>query len=660
MIYSWGYIKEGDNMIEIKNINSPFIYCCQKVIPLAFDESMSYYETLCNLIYKIKEVIDEQNNEGLAIQELQEKYILLKDYVDHYFDSLDIQEEVNNKLDEMALDGTLENLIGQYIELATTYVYNNVEEMKGATNLVNGSFARTSGFYEYNDGGGAYYKIRTLLNTDVVDNIHLFTLEETDNLVAELIVNDFNLLKFGAKNGEDITDIIKYVLSIMSNGDTMIIPTGEFEISESLYIDKIISIEGTSLSINNGTKLIFETNGIILRQSNIVIKNITIIGNKDNYNTLDIENNVFGKVGIICEYSDQYESGGIKLESVNINSFNVGIVIYSTRTSNKWSGAYRQFKNCTISYNDIGYIIKDGATYNSIIGGNISSNEKYGLYIDTNVFYQNIEIIDTALEINGRVWNEGTGTYNLPPYLDTVDTFGCYISNSSKVKFTNCYLEVMDIFVNNGGTAIFESCHIHSNVQCYGKGQILSIGSHGVFNNEYDFGSDLANNSTNTGLTLANTYSATTKYIRITSNNTGDNLLALPNILNIPIPLKNIENIKIEFDAKVDNGYQNTNFGLKPRLQIVGYGSNNGDYQNVEETYPVKNIIPTHDEWCHLTYFYKPKISLMEDTENIIYRASLFLYFNNDINNNASDFSVNNLDMGLANPKITIYANSNV
>lgn len=39
----------------------------------------------------------------------------LKAYIDSYFDNLDIQEEINNKLDEMAADGTLERIIDDYL-----------------------------------------------------------------------------------------------------------------------------------------------------------------------------------------------------------------------------------------------------------------------------------------------------------------------------------------------------------------------------------------------------------------------------------------------------------------------------------------------------------------------------------------------------------------
>ena len=198
-----------------------------KAIPLAFDESMSYYEMLCGILDMLKtqeEVIN--NNADLLAQ--------LESYVENYFENLDVQEEINNKLDEMAEDGTLENLIGQYIQLATTYVYNNVNEMKEATNLVNGSFAHTTGFYNNNDGGGAYYKIRTITNEDTIDNIHLFALTNSDTLVAELNeYNKINILQLGAKTTEDVTVIINYALE---NFNDIVIPEGLFNVSNSLIL----------------------------------------------------------------------------------------------------------------------------------------------------------------------------------------------------------------------------------------------------------------------------------------------------------------------------------------------------------------------------------------------------------------------------------------
>lgn len=87
-----------------------------KAIPLAFDESMSYYETLCGLLHYLKNVvIPTVNNNADAVSELQNLYIELKSYVDDYFTNLDVQEEINNKLDAMVEDGTLETIINQEI-----------------------------------------------------------------------------------------------------------------------------------------------------------------------------------------------------------------------------------------------------------------------------------------------------------------------------------------------------------------------------------------------------------------------------------------------------------------------------------------------------------------------------------------------------------------
>ena len=47
--------------------------------------------------------------------ELQQLFNTLKQYVDDYFKNLDVQEEINKKLDLMSKDGTLERLIGNFI-----------------------------------------------------------------------------------------------------------------------------------------------------------------------------------------------------------------------------------------------------------------------------------------------------------------------------------------------------------------------------------------------------------------------------------------------------------------------------------------------------------------------------------------------------------------
>lgn len=86
-------------------------------IPTAFAESLSYYECLKALVDYIGNTLLPGVNANIdATIELQEKFTELKQYVDDYFENLDVQEQINHKLDEMAEDGSLTALIKAYID----------------------------------------------------------------------------------------------------------------------------------------------------------------------------------------------------------------------------------------------------------------------------------------------------------------------------------------------------------------------------------------------------------------------------------------------------------------------------------------------------------------------------------------------------------------
>lgn len=49
----------------------PFKFWCQKVLPLIYDDSLSYYEVLCKVTAKLNEVINSDNEQSEAIENLQ-------------------------------------------------------------------------------------------------------------------------------------------------------------------------------------------------------------------------------------------------------------------------------------------------------------------------------------------------------------------------------------------------------------------------------------------------------------------------------------------------------------------------------------------------------------------------------------------------------------
>ena len=140
-----------DKIEEKTVILPPFKHFIMTVgeIPTSYLETMTYYEMLVWFTnYLGKTVIPAINENGEAVTELQNLFVELQNYVNDYFENLDVQEEINNKLDDMVEAGTLQEIIADYLNSKAVFGYDTVQDMKEATNLINGSYAKTLGYYE--------------------------------------------------------------------------------------------------------------------------------------------------------------------------------------------------------------------------------------------------------------------------------------------------------------------------------------------------------------------------------------------------------------------------------------------------------------------------------------------------------------------------------
>lgn len=163
---------------------SPFKWFMLENFPFieADFDALTNWQLFCKLGKEMNKIINSTNTLGTQVESLT-------DYVNNYFDNLDVQEEVNNKLDEMAETGQLTDIIAQYLQLAGLLCFNTVNDLKNAENIINGSFAKTYGKNTYNDGEGEFYKIREVTNEDVIDDINIIKINTNNTLVAELIRN---------------------------------------------------------------------------------------------------------------------------------------------------------------------------------------------------------------------------------------------------------------------------------------------------------------------------------------------------------------------------------------------------------------------------------------------------------------------------------------
>ena len=219
---------------NIETIESPFrrFVTTIGVFPTAFTDAMTYYDCLAYLVKYMEETLIPAVNENVeAVEELQGLYIQLKAFVDNYFDNLDVQEEINNKLDQMALNGDLTPLIKAALNPDVAWTFDTVADMQASENLVTGCFAKTLGYHTLNDGGGAFYKIIAKETPTATGNINI-----NDELDAELVIDKNTTVKqFGAygDNTHDDTSAFNAMLSALNR---LIVGYGTYKIDGEINI----------------------------------------------------------------------------------------------------------------------------------------------------------------------------------------------------------------------------------------------------------------------------------------------------------------------------------------------------------------------------------------------------------------------------------------
>lgn len=391
-------------------------------------EAINNYRLFSKVVEYLNEMKDNVNNFGQLLEEFS-----------NYFDNLDVQEEINNKLDEMVEDGTLQEIIADYLNTKAIFCYDNVSDMKQATNLINGSYAKTFGFYEKNDDGNGEYYISNDTNL-IANDMNIIQLD--NGLKAVLLLNNFNVRTLGAKgNGiNDDTNIFKKCIELCENNNykNLIIPNGTYKITDTLTLSsgfQRINIIGENrglsiLQFDNSYEIpLFKIEGSSGLLTGNYIKNLTINGtNDDNSNNkksygihiqgvtgMDIENCKFNnfKYAVLLENNNNNFTEYVICKKCDFrNCFNC---IRSLRTGTQMSFHGCGLENCTIGEsndtNSIIYIDKGCQFYNSKFDFIVwKSNNSPIIYLngDTNYLVQTRQIF-----AYGNIRIEGQQTFNI-------------------------------------------------------------------------------------------------------------------------------------------------------------------------------------------------------------------------------------------------------
>ena len=220
---------------------SPFKWFCLQNFPFieADFDALTNYELMCKIVEYLNATIDKVNVLGSEVQSLI-----------NWFNNLDVQEEINNKLDEMAESGELTEIIAEYLNTNAVLGFDSIESLKASENLIAGCFVKTYGYASVNDGGGALYKVRQVTNQDTEDDIFIIALHDED-LVAELIYNN----EIKVEQAGILTDttaannsaaLLKVINELKSGGKILFTNTYEFAPMEIDFEVQNLTFEGIS------------------------------------------------------------------------------------------------------------------------------------------------------------------------------------------------------------------------------------------------------------------------------------------------------------------------------------------------------------------------------------------------------------------------------
>lgn len=103
--------------------------------PAFYDlESGTCLQQTSRMYAKVNQLIRSVNDQNETIADYIQQFVDLRNYVEDYFENLDVQEEINNKLDEMTEDGSITQLLKPLVDEAEERIIGEVETYESSIN----------------------------------------------------------------------------------------------------------------------------------------------------------------------------------------------------------------------------------------------------------------------------------------------------------------------------------------------------------------------------------------------------------------------------------------------------------------------------------------------------------------------------------------------
>lgn len=152
------------------------------------------------------------------------------EYINNYFKNLDVQKEINNKLEEMKENGELADIIAAFLKAPNYYL--SVQSMIADTAITNNSVAITASYNTTANDGSCLYWIHTPKSYD-------FEIALSNNLYAYPCPMGIPTVReFGATANNNIETPLKNLINYSTTTNNPCDISGSYQLKNPQYINK--------------------------------------------------------------------------------------------------------------------------------------------------------------------------------------------------------------------------------------------------------------------------------------------------------------------------------------------------------------------------------------------------------------------------------------
>lgn len=447
----------NNNYTDMKNL-TPFKLCVLQNFPFIesdFD-AVTNYQLLCRVVDYLNKIIDNNNKQNDNISQLEQNFITLYNYVNNYFNNLDVQEEINKKIDDLILSGEFNIFLSgiytpemfgakgdgvtddtEAIQKALTF--NNVNLSKNY--IITDNLVLHSNLKVF--GGGTITK-KTEFNDSYL-NHSIFSFTDSNNIDINnivLISNSLAISVHGCSN-VNITNLI-----INSEKYSILISDSEKNESNGITISNIkiendvTIISSDGIHINGGCSNIYVTNVSGTTGDDFIALN-AIEGIRKTIKNVIIDNiKCSGYAGVRL-----YGQLNCAIENVSINN------------------SYINSDNGIRLTNIVGFIEIDfnAPTFKNIVFNNCIVNSSirnvFLTYINGSATFNNCTFVTTA--------NPNIGFFNSS--IKSSLTFNSCLFNTNSTAFIqDCVVGTPPEKCNTYGNITLNNCDIKKVFLCFG------------------------------------------------------------------------------------------------------------------------------------------------------------------------------------------------